>query len=50
MPDNPRNRPHKPDARLRKASPEAVKVRPRPVARRCCMLDEILAGLSWFGG
>ncbi len=52
MPDNPRKPLLKPNERLRKASRDAinVKTRTRPVAGRCCMLDEILAGLSWFGG
>ena len=50
MPDNARKRHIKPDARMRKANRAAIKARPRPGAGRCCMLDEILAGLSWSGG
>ena len=52
MPDNPRKRYSKPDERVRRAnrSEPGIKVRSRPVTSHCCMLDEILAGLSWFGG
>jgi len=50
MPDNARKRRIKPDERMPKPRRGPIKVRPRPVISRCCMLDEILAGLSWFGG